>query len=726
MYHGRLRLGGHFYVGLVRLLGRLQHLVDGGFIKSARPAPERDPFVGQEVNQEVYRDRCEAQPDAHQPLVDVEVRASESRVQPRDLHQQNLNDDGAEEDYEEHVVVHDALEHVELVVDLPRIHLVENLKEDEDVEDDGVVLGRALLAPLVRLAVLRVPVRHHHALHPLPGVLVLEVEGHRARARRRRHRQVEPEGTARGNVERLASVESDEFRKRPRRAHLRGRVGGGNADVADHEDQPAEDHQLPRGVQNHVLDHGLGEDAAVARVWLPEEQRARRILGRESERGEGVHDEVNPQHLDGGERRLGEDCRPHTCHHDRRDVHRELELEEAADVVVHAAPPHDCLDDRDEVVVHDDNVGGVLRHVRALEPHREPHVRLLEGGGVVGSVASHGDSLPVLPLHGRRLEAGDEHVLVEGCRAAHDAQLRPDLVELHLVELAVGPTDFFAEGLAVNHGPGHVRHRIEDAALLGDRRSRLHVVSRHHAHDDAGLLAILDRRRHLVANGVLDTDERHHDQVLLGLVDVLDGVGSRADGEAERAERLIREPLDHLVDLGLLGVGHGLDLAGRGVALVAEFHHHLRRALRVDPVGRAVLDAGGHALAFRRESELLPTGLVFWKLPANSLVRLVLRTVVHLLPGGTKGVRHREQPALRVVAGVDRRLADTLEVRLCHCVDHRGLDELLAELLGELGRVGNRVLRPAAVHLDDRHAGGGEGAGLVGADGGGRAHRLAR
>mmetsp|Transcript_11062 Transcript_11062/g.26853 ORF Transcript_11062/g.26853 Transcript_11062/m.26853 type:complete len:414 (-) Transcript_11062:540-1781(-) len=411
MYHGRLRLGGHFYVGLVRLLGRLQHLVDGGFIKSARPAPERDPFVGQEVNQEVYRDRCEAQPDAHQPLVDVEVRASESRVQPRDLHQQNLNDDGAEEDYEEHVVVHDALEHVELVVDLPRIHLVENLKEDEDVEDDGVVLGRALLAPLVRLAVLRVPVRHHHALHPLPGVLVLEVEGHRARARRRRHRQVEPEGTARGNVERLASVESDEFRKRPRRAHLRGRVGGGNADVADHEDQPAEDHQLPRGVQNHVLDHGLGEDAAVARVWLPEEQRARRILGRESERGEGVHDEVNPQHLDGGERRLGEDCRPHTCHHDRRDVHRELELEELADVVVHAAPPLHRLYDGREVVVEDDNVRRVLGHLRAGLAHGKAHVRALQRGGVVGPIARHGNGLRLRDLG--LLDPCDEGELVE-------------------------------------------------------------------------------------------------------------------------------------------------------------------------------------------------------------------------------------------------------------------------------------------------------------------------
>ena len=34
--------------------------------------------------------------------------------------------------------------------------------------------------------------------------------------------------------------------------------------------------------------------------------------------------------------------------------------------------------------------------------------------------------------------------------------------------------------------------------------------------------------------------------------------------------------------LGLLGVGEGLDLAGRGVALVAQLHHHLGRALRVD------------------------------------------------------------------------------------------------------------------------------------------------
>eukprot|EP00961_Rhodomonas_salina_P168280 2268471-Rhodomonas_salina.2 len=54
------------------------------------------------------------------------------------------------------------------------------------------------------------------------------------------------------------------------------------------------------------------------------------------------------------------------------------------------------FDDGDEVVVHDDDVRGVLGHVRALDAHGEAHVGLLEGGRVVGAVARNGNGLALV------------------------------------------------------------------------------------------------------------------------------------------------------------------------------------------------------------------------------------------------------------------------------------------------------------------------------------------
>ena len=81
--------------------------------------------------------------------------------------------------------------------------------------------------------------------------------------------------------------------------------------------------------------------------------------------------------------------------HDHGDnVHSQLELEELGDAVVDIPPPHDGLDDAGEVVVGEDDVASLLGHVRAGDPHREPDIRLLEGGRVVGSVSGDGHHLP--------------------------------------------------------------------------------------------------------------------------------------------------------------------------------------------------------------------------------------------------------------------------------------------------------------------------------------------
>mmetsp|Transcript_11061 Transcript_11061/g.26845 ORF Transcript_11061/g.26845 Transcript_11061/m.26845 type:complete len:477 (-) Transcript_11061:1301-2731(-) len=476
-------------------------------------------------------------------------------------------------------------------------------------------------------------------------------------------------------------------------------------------------------MEDHVAHHHLREEGRRARVGVPVEELllepgdAVGVLGRQRERREGVHDQVHPQHLDRVERRLGEDRGAHARQRARRDVHRQLELQELADVVIDAAPPLDSAHDGHEVVVHDDDIGRVLGHVRPLDAHREPHVRLLERRGVVGPVARDGDRLRH-PRDHRRLDARDEEVLVQRRGARKNPELGPDAVDGVLLQLAVLVLHEVAEGLAVHDSPGGVV-RGHDPALAGDGAGGLEVVSRDHAHHDARALAVLDRLRHLLAERVLDPDKAHEREPRLEL----DGreVGpvlgrDRAPREAERAEPGVGEIRDGALDSA---AHRGVDRDGGPVCVDhfdAEVRHDLRGALGVDD-RRAVRrrDHRRHALAIRGERDASPPRLVVRAALADRVVSVA------------KLVREEEQRALGVVAAVGRDPLLDLEECLEEGVDHGGLRELRLHLRHRLQHLRRGVMRLARdPDFDDCHAGRGEGAGLVRADGGGAAHRLAR
>jgi len=72
-----------------------------------------------------------------------------------------------------------------------------------------------------------------------------------------------------------------------------------------------------------------------------------------------------------------------------RDMNGEGVGHRAAEILVYpTAEPHG-RDDGREVVVGDDDCGGLARDVRAASPHRDADVRRLERGRVVHAVARH-------------------------------------------------------------------------------------------------------------------------------------------------------------------------------------------------------------------------------------------------------------------------------------------------------------------------------------------------
>lgn len=73
------------------------------------------------------------------------------------------------------------------------------------------------------------------------------------------------------------------------------------------EEQGEDDDELVHGVAQDVLHHGPGNEGLVAAVGFTQQQRLGGGLGGQSQRGQSVHDEVDPKHLDGLQRRVLQD-----------------------------------------------------------------------------------------------------------------------------------------------------------------------------------------------------------------------------------------------------------------------------------------------------------------------------------------------------------------------------------------------------------------------------------
>ena len=117
------------------------------------------------------------------------------------------------------------------------------------------------------------------------------------------------------------------------------------------------------------------------------------IDGEDLHDGEGKRDPGEDEGEEGRELReiVGEDVRHELAH-----------------VRVDGAPLADGGDDRGEVVVGDDDVRRLFRHVAAALAHGHADVGGLQGRGVVDAVARHGHDLP------EGLEAGHDGELVGG------------------------------------------------------------------------------------------------------------------------------------------------------------------------------------------------------------------------------------------------------------------------------------------------------------------------
>ena len=70
--------------------------------------------------------------------------------------------------------------------------------------------------------------------------------------------------------------------------------------VAEEVEDEDDDDLVDRLSEDH-LDHVSGEESCSAGIWFPIQQRYRGGVGSEGESSEGVHDDIDPEQLNGSE-----------------------------------------------------------------------------------------------------------------------------------------------------------------------------------------------------------------------------------------------------------------------------------------------------------------------------------------------------------------------------------------------------------------------------------------
>jgi len=157
----------------------------------------------------------------------------------------------------------------------------------------------------------------------------------------------------------------------------------------------------------------------------------RRRLSSEGEGSEGIHNQVNPEKLHGGQRLLTEEASASEDEEHGNNVDSELELEELADIVIDVTTESNGSQNRAEVVIHKLDITSVLGNIGASDSHSETNIRSVESRRVVGTISSHSDSLSDLD------QTINEHKLVVWLRSGHNLELGVDLAEdIHVTDLA--------------------------------------------------------------------------------------------------------------------------------------------------------------------------------------------------------------------------------------------------------------------------------------------------
>ena len=171
--------------------------------------------------------------------------------------------------------------------------------------------------------------------------------------------------------------------------------------------------------------------------------------------------------------------------------------------------------------------------------HSKANVSFLQSRTVVSSVSRHSHHLSHR-VDSTVDDAFDERVFVGRRRSGQDAQTRPNLVNLRLLDLKIEHETRETAETTIENGVGSGRKRgdtyissgifnpsvkffslhneevfsgLNDATFCSDRSCRVDIIARYHANRDASTLTLLDGVRHLITHWILNPSEGDTHQI---------------------------------------------------------------------------------------------------------------------------------------------------------------------------------------------------------------------
>ena len=299
----------------------------------------------------------------------------------------------------------------------------------------------------------------------------------------------------------------EEDRQFPSGEHI---IGG----VEIREERHEENYEHQCRTENPSCHHRRDDEGSVRTRRAVHHRRIRRFGG-ERERREGVHDQIDPEHLNYGKRQFDAEEGAGDGDGQGGHVDRQLEDDETLDVGVERTPPENGVDHARKRIVQQNDCGCLLGDGGAGFSHGDADVGVIERGRVIGAVSGDGDDGAVT------FEGADELEFVLGPGAGHDPQFASDGDGFVVIERGV-----------IASGDDFALCKISGIAGQADLTADFACGFRAVAGDDfylnACAAAARDRVRHFRADGIVDGGEPEIGEILCRFHEV--GIFGQFDG----------------------------------------------------------------------------------------------------------------------------------------------------------------------------------------------------
>merc|ERR1740117_1693749 len=158
------------------------------------------------------------------------------------------------------------------------------------------------------------------------------------------------------------------------------------------EDNNGDYDRLVDGVSENVSPHDFSNNGSVLVIWLSLKNGVIWWLSSQSKSGEGIHDQVNPEHLNGSQWGFSKDGRSSEDNEHSNNVDGKLELKELSNVIIDVSSEFKSNNNGGEVIIQKNDITGTFGDISTGNSHSKSNIGLGQSWGIIGTITCYGDN----------------------------------------------------------------------------------------------------------------------------------------------------------------------------------------------------------------------------------------------------------------------------------------------------------------------------------------------